>query len=94
MVKYNRSTGILWDGNNMRKKIELTVTEMKIAEELFDWKWHKMKDLEEITGIEGQRRRVNISRLKKKIKRYIELKIDRKGRRYRCERIKKEKEKR
>lgn len=88
MVEYNRSTGIIWDGDARRRPIELTVSEMKIAEVLFDWEWHSMEEIEERTGIEGQARRVHISKMKKKIRRYIETKVDRKERRYKCERIK------
>lgn len=94
-MEYNKSTGVIRDKDNRYKwDVELTRAEMKIAEVLFDWKWHSMEEVEEKTGIEGQRRRVQISKMKKKIKRYIVIKIDRKGRRYKCVRIKREQEKR
>lgn len=90
MEEYNRSTGKIWNGDGRRKAVELTVSEMEIAEVLFDWKWHSYEEIEEKTGIEGQCRRTHISKMKKKIKSYIRIEIDRKGKRYRCERIRKE----
>ena len=95
-ARYNRSTGKIEveDYRKNRAERELTPTEMKIGEVLFDWEWHKMEEIEEKAGIKGQRRRVHISRLKKKIERYIELKIDRKGKRYKCVRTRKKKERR
>lgn len=93
-MEYNKSTGVIRDEDNQyRWPVELTRAEMRIAEVLFDWKWHSMEEVEEKTGIERQRRRVQISKMKKKIKRYIVIKIDRKGRRYRCVKIKRKQEK-
>lgn len=90
--EYNRSTGIIRDKAGRRREVELTKSEMEIAEVLFDWKWHGMEEIEERVGVEGQRRRVQISKMKKKVRKYIDIEIDRKGRRYKCERIKRKKE--
>lgn len=90
MYEYNRSTGIIRDEDRRRREIELTVSEMKIMEILLDGEWHKGEEIEEKAGIKKGSRIVHISRLKKKIKRYIE--IENKKGEYRCERIKSEQE--
>lgn len=90
LFEYNKSTGVMRTVGNKHYKgeVRLTPTEMKIGEILFDYKWHNVEEIDKKLGLTAERRRVYISKLKKKIRRYIEIKAER-GVRYKCVKTKK-----
>lgn len=68
---YNRSTGIIRDENRFKKEIELTKAEMEIFEILLDGEWHRIKDIAERLNKSDTNTKVTVSKIRKKIKKYL-----------------------
>lgn len=89
---YNRSTGIIRDENRFNRETELTKAEMEIFEALLDREWHSAEELGEESGRNRINIRVLISKIRKKIGKYIEIECRYGKGEYRCVKTKKKKE--
>lgn len=93
-ARYNRSTGVITDENRFNRDTELTKAEMEIFETLLDREWHSIAELGKKDGRSEINVRVLISKLRKKIKKYIDIESKHGKGEYRCVRTKKKKERR